>query len=204
MPKKSLLLLLSFIASTALPLLLAPVAQAHVGNHEIGGFLHGLQHPMGGLDHILAMLAVGLWAAQLGGAALWSLPLAFIGVMVFGGVLGMTGVTMPFVEQGILISDLVLGVIVLAATRLPLAISVSIVGALAIFHGYAHGAEMPKGASGLEYAAGFVCSTALLHGIGLGSALLIKKFLQDKFVQVAGAGVLVGSLVVAVRLFAGS
>ena len=203
MPKKYLLLLLSFIAGIS-PLLLASAAQAHIGNHETGGFLLGLQHPIGGLDHVLAMLAVGLWAAQLGGRALWSLPLAFVGVMVFGGLLGMTGVTMPFVEQGILISDLVLGAIVVAATRLPLAISVSIVGALAIFHGYAHGAEMPKGASGLEYAAGFVCSTALLHGIGLGSALLVKKFLQDKFVQVAGAGVLVGGLVVAVRSLTGS
>jgi urease accessory protein len=194
MPKKSLLLLLSFIAGIALPLFLAPAAQAHVGNHEIGGFVHGLQHPIGGLDHVLAMLAVGLWAAQLGGAALWSLPLAFVGVMVFGGILGMTGVTMPFVEQGILISDLVLGATVLFAARLPLAVSISMVGVLAIFHGYAHGAEMPNGVSGLEYAAGFVCSTALLHFVGLGSALLIKKLGQDRLVQVAGAGVLMGGL----------
>jgi urease accessory protein len=203
MPKKSLLLLLSFIASTALPSLLAPVAQAHVGNHESGGFLHGLQHPMGGLDHILAMLAVGLWAAQLGGAALWSLPLAFVGVMVFGGVLGMTGVTMPFVEQGILISDLVLGAIILSATRLPLTVSISIVGVLAVFHGYAHGAEMPSGASGLEYAVGFVCSTALLHLVGLSSALLTKRIGQDRLVRVAGAGVLMGGLFLSVRSFTG-
>jgi urease accessory protein len=165
--------------------------------------LHGLQHPLGGLDHILAMLAVGLWAAQLGGTASWSLPLAFVSVMVVGGILGMSGITIPFVEQGILISDLILGAVVLAATRLPIAISLSVVGILAIFHGYAHGAEMPAGASGWTYAAGFVCATALLHLAGWSSALLIQKFGQGRWVQVAGAGVLVGGLVLTARSLIG-
>jgi urease accessory protein len=203
MPKKYSLLLLTFVAGAMLPFLLAPAAQAHVGNHEVGGFFHGLQHPLGGLDHILAMLAVGLWAAQLGGTASWSLPLAFVSVMVVGGILGMSGITIPFVEQGILISDLILGAVVLAATRLPIAISLSVVGILAIFHGYAHGAEMPAGASGWTYAAGFVCATALLHLAGWSSALLIQKFGQGRWVQVAGAGVLVGGLVLTARSLIG-
>jgi urease accessory protein len=191
---KKYLLILSFNASIVLTLLLAQTAQAHVGDHEVGGLVHGLQHPLGGLDHILAMLAVGLWATQIGGAALWALPLAFISAMVLGGVLGMTGITVMFVEQAILLSDLILGLVVLLGTRLPLKIGMGIVGLLAIFHGYAHGAEMPHGASGLEYATGFVFSTAFLHGLGLGSALLIQKFLTHRFIQVAGAGVLGGSL----------
>jgi urease accessory protein len=203
MSKKYFLLLLTFVASATLPLLLASAAQAHVGGHEVGGFLDGLQHPLGGLDHILAMLAVGLWAAQLGGAASWSLPLAFVSVMVVGGVLGMSGITIPFVEQGILISDLILGAVVLTATRLPIAISISMVGILSIFHGYAHGAEMPTGASGWTYAAGFVSATALLHLAGWGSALLIQKFWQGRLVQIAGAGVLVGGLVLTMQSLIG-
>jgi urease accessory protein len=203
MPKKSLLLSLPFIAGLIFSLLLAPAAQAHTGNHEIGGFLYGLEHPVGGLDHVLAMLAVGLWAAQLGGAGLWSLPGAFLTAMMVGGMLGMTGINMPFMEQGILISNLVLGAVVLAAIRLPLTISMGIVGALAVFHGYAHGAELPTGASGLEYAAGFICSTALLHLVGLGLALLVQKFSQDRFVQFAGAGILVSGLFLTARSFVG-
>jgi urease accessory protein len=202
MPKKYLLLLLSFIAGIS-PLLLASAAQAHVGNHQAGGFFHGLQHPISGLDHVLAMLAVGLWAAQRGGVALLSLPLAFVGTMVLGGIMGINSVTIPFVEQWILISDLVLGAIVLFAIRLPLTVSISIVGILAIFHGYAHGAEMPTGASGLEYAAGFVCATALLHLMGLGPALFIKKLGQDRLVQIAGAGVLMGGLFLSARSITG-
>jgi urease accessory protein len=196
-------LILSFTASITLTLLLAQTAQAHVGNHEIGGLIHGLQHPLGGLDHILAMLAVGLWAAQIGGAGLWALPLAFISAMALGGIVGMTGITMVFVEQGILLSDLILGAVVLLGTRLPLKISMGIVGLLAIFHGYAHGAEMPQGVSGLEYATGFVFSTAFLHGLGLGSALLIQKFLADRFIQVAGVGILAGGLWVVSRSILG-
>jgi urease accessory protein len=204
MTKNSFQKVMFFIAGSILFLVLAPSAQAHIGSHEIGGFSHGLQHPMGGLDHILAMLAVGLWAAQLSGVALWLLPLSFVGAMLLGGVLGMIGITMPFVEQSILISDLVLGAVVLIAIRLPLIVSVGIVGTLAIFHGYAHGVEMPKGASGLEYAAGFVCSTALLHLAGLSLASLIQKNSQEKIVRMAGAGILLGALVLVTRSIMGS
>jgi urease accessory protein len=196
---KKYLLLLSFAAGIALPLLLVPAAQAHVGHHEVGGLMLGFQHPFSGLDHILAMLAVGLWAAQLGGVARWSVPLAFLGAMILGGIVGFTGLEMPWTEQGILLSDLLLGVVVLLAVRLPLALSMSIVSIFAIFHGYAHGAEMPKGVSGWEYAVGFVSATALLHGCGLGVALAIQTIRQDKVVQFAGAGVVIGSLFVIAR-----
>jgi urease accessory protein len=198
MSKKNLLFI-SFVAGIALPLLLAPAAQAHVGHHEVSGLIHGFQHPFSGLDHILAMLAVGLWAAQLGGVARWSVPLAFIGAMILGGMVGMAGLEVPFIEQGILLSDLLLGAVVLVAVRLPLLVSMSIVSIFAIFHGYAHGAEMPEGISGWEYAAGFVGATALLHGAGLGAALAIQTICQDKIVQFAGAGVVVGSMFVIAR-----
>ncbi len=204
MSKKYSLLLLSFVAGILLPLLLAPLAQAHIGTHETSGFLHGFHHPWGGLDHILAMLAVGLWAAQLGRTAIWALPVTFIGVMLAGGVIGMTGVTMPGVESGILASDFILGALILAAIRMPIAWSASLVGIVAIFHGYAHGTEMPQNASGLEYAVGFVCSTALLHLSGLGIALLIQRFWPEQLVRVAGAVILLGSLAVMTRSVLGS
>jgi urease accessory protein len=196
---KKYLLLLSFAAGIALPLILVPAAQAHVGHHEVGGLMLGFQHPFSGLDHILAMLAVGLWAAQLGGVARWSVPLAFVGAMILGGMLGMTGLKLPLTEQGILLSDLLLGAIVLRAIRFPVVISTSIVSIFAIFHGYAHGSEMPADVSGWEYAAGFVGATALLHSCGLGVALAIQAIRQDKIVQFAGAGIVFGSLFVIAR-----
>jgi urease accessory protein len=201
---KKYLLLISFATGIALPLFLAPAAQAHVGHHEVGGLIHGFQHPFGGLDHILAMLAVGLWAAQLGGVARWSVPLAFVGAMILGGIVGMTSLEVPFIEQGILLSDLLLGVVVLIAMRLPLFVSMGVVSIFATFHGYAHGAEMPKGISGWEYAVGFVGATVLLHGCGLGAALAIQTIRQDKIVQFAGAGVVIGSMFVIARSAVGA
>jgi len=176
--------------------LIPAIASAHVNAGETSGFLHGLDHPIGGLDHILAMVAVGLWAAQLGGQAIWSIPLTFVGVMAVGGALGISGVTLPFVEQGIIASDLILGGLVLMATRLPLAASISIVGILAIFHGYAHGAEMPKDISGLEYAAGFMLATIGLHLVGMTAGTLAQKFFNERLIRYAGGGIIVGGLYV--------
>jgi urease accessory protein len=201
---KKYLLLLSFSAGIALPLLLVPAVQAHVGHHEVGGLMLGFQHPFGGLDHILAMLAVGLWAAQLGGVARWSVPLAFVGAMLLGGIVGLIGLAIPWTEQGILLSGLLLGVFILLAIRLPLAITMSIVSIFATFHGYAHGAEMPKGVSGWEYAVGFVSATALLHGCGLGVGLTIQTICQDKTVQFTGAGIVLGSIFVIARSMIGA
>jgi urease accessory protein len=188
----------------ALAISLPAIAQAHVGHGDTIGFMHGLEHPMGGLDHILAMVAVGLWAAQLGGHAVWAVPVAFVSVMALGGVLGITGVQVPFVEQSIIASDLILGGLVLMATRLPLVASISIVGLLAIFHGYAHGEEMPKEAAALQYAAGFMVATAALHLSGVGVALLMNKFLKDRLVRLAGGGIVIGGIYVLVNSLAGS
>jgi len=191
------------ICSFTLAILPAAIAQAHVGQGETVGFLHGLEHPMGGLDHILAMLAVGLWAAQLGGQAIWSVPLTFVSIMALGGVLGISGVSVPFVEQGIIASDLILGGLVLMATRLPLAASISIVGLLAVFHGYAHGAEMPKEAAALQYAAGFMVATAALHLAGVGVAMLLKKLFKDQLVRIAGGGIVLGGIYVLISSLIG-
>ncbi len=168
-------------------LLAASVAQAHTGGGSAHGFVHGAEHPFGGLDHLLAMIAVGLWAAQLGGRALWAVPLTFVGIMAAGGFLGMAGVGMPFMEIGILASVLALGVIVAAAVRLPLAWSMGLVGFLALFHGQAHGAEMPADSSGLAYAAGFILATAVLHSCGIGLGVLFKTLTTPIVTRAAGA-----------------
>ena len=142
--------------------ILAPASVfAHTGADPAAGFGHGFAHPLGGLDHILAMVAVGIWASQIGGKALRAVPAAFVGVMAVGGVLGVSGVAIPFTEEGIIISVLILGVLIAAAARLPLAVSMGIVGLFAVFHGHAHGAGMPVAASGLAYGMGFTLATAL-------------------------------------------
>ena len=151
------------------------LVHAHTGAGHTAGFLHGLGHPIGGLDHILAMLAVGIWAAQIGGRAIWAVPATFVGVMIVGGVLGTSGVAVPFVEQGIVMSVLILGLLIAAAARLPLVTSAAIVGLFAVFHGYAHGAEMPGVASGLTYGTGFALSTALLHLCGIAVGVFFQK-----------------------------
>lgn len=196
-------LFLPFIGGLALSLLLPSIVQAHVNAGETAGFWHGFQHPIGGLDHILAMVAVGLWAAQLGGTATFALPLAFVGVMALGGGLGIMSVPLPFVEQGIVASDLILGGLVLVAARLPLAVSVGIVGLLAMFHGYAHGVEMPKDADAISYAIGFIIATTTLHFVGMGTALGIKKFMQERMVRVAGGGIVLAGVYVLVNSLTG-
>lgn len=168
-------------------LLVASAAQAHTGSGSTHGFMHGAEHPFGGLDHLLAMVAVGLWAAQLGGRSLWAVPLTFVGIMAVGGMLGMAGIGMPFVEIGILGSVLALGVIVAAAVRLPLGWSMALVGFLALFHGQAHGAEMPADSSGIAYAAGFVLATAVLHASGIAIGILFKNLSTPLLTRVAGA-----------------
>ena len=170
-------------------LLLPSLAHAHVGVGETGGFLHGMGHPLSGLDHICAMVAVGLWASQMGGRAIWAVPLTFVGVMALAGALAMFGFRVPLVETGIVVSVLTLGVLIAAAVRLPLSSSMIIVGLFAIFHGYAHGAEMPETASGLAYAAGFVAATAFLHACGIGLGIAIQKLASPAVVRFAGIAI---------------
>ncbi len=132
------------------------------------------------------MVAVGLWAAQMGGRAIWEVPLTFVSVMAFSGVLGMLGFQVPFVETGIVVSVLALGVLIAASVHLPLAASIAIVGLFAIFHGVAHGAEMPESASGLGYGVGFVIATASLHACGIGLGIAIKRLASPAVVRFAG------------------
>jgi urease accessory protein len=135
------------------------------------------------------MVAVGLWAAQQGKRAVWAVPLAFVATMALGGALGMAGLALPYVEQGIAASVLVLGVLIAAAARLPLAAGMLLVAVFALFHGHAHGAEMPSTASGLAYGAGFVAATALLHACGVGLGLTLKKLERPAALRFAGAAV---------------
>jgi urease accessory protein len=148
----------------------AAPAMAHGGGDVASGFVGGFAHPLFGPDHVAAMVAVGLWGAVLGPPALWLLPVAFPLVMALGGVLGIAAVPLPHVEIGIAASAIGLGLMVAFAVRAPLALAVAAVSAFAIFHGYAHGAELPPGADAIAFSAGFVVATGLLHlfGIGLG------------------------------------
>jgi urease accessory protein len=182
----------AFLVTTALTLI-PMLAQAHPG-HAGTGFTHGFIHPLSGLDHLLAMFAVGLWAAQLGGRALWAVPAAFISIMTLGGALGMAHVQIPFMEQGILLSVLVLGVMIAAAVRLPLVASVAIVGLFALCHGVAHGAEMPENAAGLAYGAGFALTTALLHAFGMAAGLMTKGIATRQWTRFAGAAIAVAGV----------
>ncbi|MGE0022166.1 MAG: HupE/UreJ family protein [Hyphomicrobium sp.] len=153
----------------------ATPAAAHVGAGEAHGFMHGLAHPIGGLDHVLAMVAVGLLAAGLGGRAIWMVPAAFLVMMAAGGLLGMAHVALPYVELGIAASVVVLGIAVALRLPMPTATAMALVGFFAVFHGFAHGAEMPVDASAAGYAAGFILATALLHAIGVALGLAIGR-----------------------------
>jgi urease accessory protein len=182
----------AFFLALAVGLGLPVTAHAHTGTAEITGFCQGMAHPLGGLDHVLAMLAVGLWAAQLRGRALWAVPAAFTVMMVLGSALPMFGLSVPFVEQGILFSVLALGVLVAAAVRLPVVGGMALVGAFAFLHGFAHGAEMPATESGALYGAGFLLATALLHAFGIAAGLSLQRAsLNAHHVAVRFAGLVV-------------
>jgi urease accessory protein len=151
------------------------MAFAHPDPLHAIGFVHGFEHPIGGIDHILAMVAVGVFAFVLGGRALWLVPLSFVGMMVVGFMLGINGVHVPFVELGIALSSIVIGGAAALKLPMPVAGAMALVGVFAVFHGHAHGVEMPESAGGLLYAAGFVAATAALHGVGIGAALGVSK-----------------------------
>lgn len=157
--------------SLVLALLLAFVvpspAVAHVGAGQAAGLLTGLQHPWSGLDHVLAMIAVGLWGAQLGNPALWLLPVIFPVVMAMGGLVGLLGFPLPGIEIGIALSALLLGLMVVGEVRPGLVSAAVLVGIFAVFHGHAHGTELPEGQSGLLYSMGFVVGTGCLHALGI-------------------------------------
>ena len=189
------------LATGILSLAAAP-AFAHLDPLEHGSFAAGLSHPMFGIDHLLAMVAVGLWAAQIANrassrAALWAVPLAFIVTMTFGFGLAQYGVGLPFVEPAILASVVGLGLLVAAAVRLPLSACAAVVAMFALFHGYAHGSELGT-AGALQNGAGFVVSTAMLHATGLGLGMIASRFapsttrIAGLVTAVAGASLILG------------
>lgn len=172
-------------------------AFAHTGVGATHGFAAGFGHPVTGLDHVLAMVTAGLLAGQLGGRAIWAVPCTFVALMAVGGILGISGIDVPFVELGIALSVVVLGAAVAFGIKAPLALAMASVGLFAIFHGHAHGAEMPEDASGLAYGLGFVLATGLLHLAGIGLGLAIGALDGSKgrvLVRTAGAAVAVAGL----------
>jgi urease accessory protein len=176
----------------ALALLAALWAQSALGHTLQGqaqGFVTGFLHPLSGADHVVAMIAVGLWGAQLGAPAIWVLPVAFPLVMAMGGMLGFLGVPLPGVEVGIAASAIVLGSAVAFQVRPPLVIAALVVGAFAIFHGHAHGTELPAGQSALLYSLGFVIATGCLHAVGIGIGTVHRRTWGQGLLRGAGAAV---------------
>ena len=172
--------------SAILLLAAAMPAYAHVGAGTTSSFTAGFMHPLSGLDHMTVMIAVGLWAALKGGKAIWAWPAAFVGVMAAGGALGMLHVPLPFVEPAILASVVALGLLVALAVDLPVSAGVAIIGLFALFHGHAHGTDVPENAGGLEYMAGFAMTTALLHATGIAAGLGLGIRFRS-FARAAGA-----------------
>lgn len=169
-------------------------AFAHVQQGEAGGFLTGLAHPISGLDHVLAMVAVGLWGAQLGSPAIWLLPVAFPMVMAVGGMFGLMGLPLPGVEYGIAASAILLGAVVMFELRPPLAVAAGLVGFFAIFHGHAHGTELPPGQSAMLYSMGFVVATGGLHAVGIGLGESRRWAWGKGLLRAAGVIVAVGGV----------
>jgi len=178
-----------------LALILAPhAASAHIVAGEAMGFWSGFNHPVSGLDHILAMIAVGMWGVQLGRPATWVLPITFPLIMACGGFLGLAGIPLPGAEIGIAFSGIVLGTAVLTAFRAPLALTALIVGTFGLFHGHAHGVEMPPGQNPLLYSLGFVLATGLMHATGIAIGLLHRRQWGHYAIRFAGVVVLAGGL----------
>lgn len=162
---------------------------AHVNQEELRGFETGLVHPILGADHLLAMLAVGIWGAQVGGRSIWTLPVIFPLIMAVGGFLGVIGIPLPEVEPAIALSSLILGLAILVAWQAPEWIAVALVGTFAVFHGYAHGLALPQTTNPMTYVLGFVVATGLIHLIGIGFGLLFARPLDGWVARVTGGAI---------------
>ena len=185
------------VALATILALIPTAAFAHTGVGDTAGLVHGFMHPVGGLDHVLAMVAVGIFAVVLGGRALWLVPSSFVAMMVAGFGLGVSGVALPYVELGIALSSVVIGFAAALGRPMPVAAAMALAGVFAIFHGHAHGAEMPAGAPGVEYALGFVLATAALHLAGIGAAIGVSRLVGRygrTAAQVAGGLFAIGGL----------
>ncbi|AVC45436.1 MULTISPECIES: nickel permease HupE [Rhizobium] len=188
----------SKITTTLAALALPSIAHAHVGLHA-DGTLAGLNHPFSGLDHILAMVAVGFWASTLGGKAVWIVPSAFVIVMAGGGVLGIEGIALPMVETAIALTVAMLGLLVAFEVKIPTPVAAIVVGICALFHGHVHGIELPTMSNATGYVAGFLAATVILHVLGIGLASLrfgkagqVVARVAGGAVALAGAALLVG------------
>lgn len=169
------------------------LAFAHAGHDGGNGLVHGFLHPLAGIDHVLAMVAVGVIAVQLGRRALWAVPLSFVATMALAGVFGMAGFVLPGIEAGIALSVIVLGAVISLRVRLPVIVAAAMVAVFAIFHGYAHGLEMVSADAGVAFGVGFISATALLHLAGIGLGLLMGRLAAsaDQRISQAGGGALV-------------
>jgi urease accessory protein len=175
---------------------------AHEREGQALGFATGLQHPISGLDHVLAMIAVGLWGAQLGAPAIWLLPVAFPMVMAFGGFLGLIGVPLPGIEIGIAMSAILLGLAVMAEARPPLAAAALVIAVFAVFHGHAHGTELPPGQDGLSYSIGFVIATGCLHAAGIAIGVVHRWPAGRLALRLSGAAIALAGVTFLVRAIA--
>jgi urease accessory protein len=179
---------LAAVASFAV--LLPTTAMAHPALYQhTHGFLEGVQHPLTGLDHLLAMIAVGLWASQKGGQAMWLWPTSFLAAMIAGGALGMMGLALPAIEPAIAASLLILGLMIAVAATVPVWAGMAMIALFGLFHGNAHGLEAPVNAGGFLYAAGFVLSTASLHALGLGIGLMARRGRAQSLVRTGAAAI---------------
>ena len=188
------------VTTFAIFFVFAPAAAlAHPGHDGAGGLAHGFVHPLTGIDHVLAMIAVGVLAAQYGGRALWLVPMSFLVAMAAAGVIGMAGIPVQIAEAGIGLSVVVLGLMIAFQIEPPTLVAMGVVGLFALFHGYAHGSEMPDGLAGLSFAAGLLGAMALLLGAGVGLGLLLQwRTLSRRLIQAGGGAMaLVGIAVLA-------
>lgn len=191
------------VTTFAIFFVLAPAAAlAHPGHDGAGGLMYGFVHPVTGIDHVLAMIAVGVLAAQYGGRALWLVPMSFLVAMAAAGAIGMAGIPMQIAEAGIGLSIVVLGLMIAFQIKPPTLLATAVVGFFALFHGYAHGFEAPNGAAGLSFAAGFLIATALLLSAGVGLGLLLqRRALSRRLIQAGGGAMALIGLAVLVSVF---
>lgn len=189
--RRSATLLLAFVVLMIGPL---GIAYGHPGHTHAGDFAAGWQHPLIGFDHLLAMIAVGLLAFRVGGRGLWLVPTVFLGSMLFGGIAATAGLPLPGVEFGVVASVVVLGLLVAATQTLRAEYAMGLVALFAFFHGYAHATEMLAGGSLASYAAGFLLTTVLMHGVGIGAGLALQKLHRTELIRLAGGAIAAAGL----------
>ncbi|HKX07992.1 MAG TPA: HupE/UreJ family protein [Stellaceae bacterium] len=182
------------VSAAMLVLMPSASALAHIIQGEAGGFGQGFEHPLTGADHFLAMFAVGIWGAQMGGRAVWALPVTFPLIMTVGGIAGMLGLPLPHVELGIAVSILALGSAIAFGWRPIEAVALILIGVFAICHGYAHGVELPNAADPADYAVGFVLATGMIHLLGVGVGLALNKPLEGRLSRALGGLIAVGGI----------